>query len=66
MQLCTQTLLYLIMLKPPSREGAIDCAEEMWRSNVDARGAAAKILGKWRPEVLEEGKEEGEGVKQET
>ena len=65
-QLCTQTLLYLIMLKPPSREGAIDCAEEMWRSNVDARGAAAKILGKWRPEVLEEGKEEGEGVKQET
>ena len=62
-QLCAQALLYLIMLRPPVRSAAIDCAEEMWRTNDDAKAAAAKILTKWRPNVLEEGK--GEGVKQE-
>lgn len=63
-QLSAQALLYLIMLRPPVRSAAIDCAEEMWRTNDDARAAAKKILTKWRPAVLEEGTEEV--VKQES
>ena len=59
----TQALLYLIMLKPPARDAAVDCAEDMWRTNSDAKAAAAKILSKWRPGVLEEGR--GERLKQE-
>ena len=61
-QLSTQTLLYLIMLRPPVREGAIDCAEGMWRENPDAKGAVEKVLRKWRPGVLEE-EVEGKRVK---
>lgn len=58
-QMATQSLLYLIMFRPPVREVAIDAAEKLWRGNVDARPAAAKVLGRWRPGVLEEAKTEG-------
>ncbi|KAK5126963.1 hypothetical protein LTR85_008321 [Meristemomyces frigidus] len=67
--LATQALLYLIMLRPPVRGTAVDVAEELWRENEDARGPVGKILAKWRPGVLEEGKKEvgdGEGVKAEA
>lgn len=60
-QVATQALLYLIMLRPPIRQAAIDVAEEMWRENEYAKAATAKILGKWRPAVLEEGKAEVKG-----
>jgi symplekin len=50
----TNALLYLIMFKPPVRELAIDCVEQMWRENSDAKTSARKILVKWRPAVLEE------------
>ncbi|KAK4540031.1 hypothetical protein LTR36_009847 [Oleoguttula mirabilis] len=53
--LASQALLYLIMLRPPVREMAIDTAEELWRGNEDARGPVGKILGRWRPGVLVEG-----------
>lgn len=69
--LATQALLYLIMLRPPIREVAVDVAEAMWRENADARGPVGKILAKWRPGVLEEAKKEdvepqGDGLKAET
>ncbi|EMC93128.1 hypothetical protein BAUCODRAFT_36792 [Baudoinia panamericana UAMH 10762] len=51
-QMATQALLYLIMLRPPVREVCIDAAEALWRSNEDAKGSAAKILAKWRPGLL--------------
>ncbi|SMQ46888.1 unnamed protein product [Zymoseptoria tritici ST99CH_3D1] len=54
----TNALLYLIMFKPPVRELAIDCVEQMWRENSDAKTSTKKILVKWRPAVLEEVKEE--------
>jgi len=53
--LATQALLYLIMLRPPVREMCVDVAEQLWRENEDAKPAAAKILAKWRPSVLEQG-----------
>jgi symplekin len=57
----TNALLYLIMFKPPVRELAIDCVEQMWRENSDAKSATKKILVKWRPAVLEEGEVKVEG-----
>ncbi|CAK1355393.1 mRNA cleavage and polyadenylation specificity factor complex subunit pta1 [Cercospora beticola] len=50
----TNALLYLIMFRPPVRQMAIDCAEEMYRENSDARSAAKKLLAKWRPGVVEQ------------
>ncbi|KAF2211587.1 hypothetical protein CERZMDRAFT_98469 [Cercospora zeae-maydis SCOH1-5] len=50
----TNALLYLIMFRPPVRQMAIDCAEEMYRENSDARTAAKKLLAKWRPGVVEQ------------
>ncbi|KAK4957104.1 hypothetical protein LTR10_005062 [Elasticomyces elasticus] len=64
-QMACQTLLYLIMFRPPVRVLAVDAAEALWRSNDDAKVAVGKILTKWRPGVLEEGKVEGEEVKAE-
>ncbi|KAI5370247.1 Putative armadillo-like helical, symplekin/Pta1 [Septoria linicola] len=53
-QISTNTLLYLIMFRPPVRQMAIDCAEEMYKENSDARLAAKKLLAKWRPSVVEQ------------
>lgn len=62
----TQTLLYLIMLRPPVREMAIECATEIWRENKDAKAQIEKILVKWRPEVLRAAKEESSAAVEET
>ncbi|KAF2099355.1 hypothetical protein NA57DRAFT_38555 [Rhizodiscina lignyota] len=53
-QLAVTSLHYLIMLKPPAREKAIDAVEDLWRNYSDAKGAAAKVLTKWRPHILQE------------
>ena len=58
--LSTQALLYLIMLKPPARESAIECAVDIWRENKDAKASVEKVLVKWRPEVLKEEQMEDE------
>ncbi|KAK4560691.1 hypothetical protein LTR86_005269 [Recurvomyces mirabilis] len=60
-QMCSQALLYLIMLRKPARELAIEKAVELWRGNVDAKGAMGKILTRWRPDVLKEEQEEKGG-----
>jgi symplekin len=62
-KLACDLLLYLVMLRPPVREVALDCAERLWRSNPDARAAAARVLGKWRPDVVKQSG--GGGVKKE-
>lgn len=45
---------YLVMLKPPMREMGLDALEDLWRNYSDAKGAAAKVLTRWRPHVLQE------------
>ncbi|KAF2452702.1 hypothetical protein BDY21DRAFT_424984 [Lineolata rhizophorae] len=52
--LAVNTLLYLIMLRPPVRELCIDALEDLWRNYEDARAPAAKHLAKWRPQVLQQ------------
>ncbi|CAF9909350.1 MAG: hypothetical protein ALECFALPRED_005526 [Alectoria fallacina] len=51
-QLAVNSLLYLILMKPPARDIAIDALEDLWRNYDDAKAPTAKHLAKWRPEVL--------------
>ncbi|MCJ1351851.1 MAG: hypothetical protein MMC33_001835 [Icmadophila ericetorum] len=55
--LAVNALHYLILMKPPAREIAIDALEDLWRNYDDLKPSAAKLLTKWRPQViLEENK----------
>jgi symplekin len=56
-QLTVNALLYLIMFRPPVREAAIDTVAELWQENQDAKPAAAKILARYRPAVVENAKQ---------
>jgi symplekin len=56
-QLTVNALLYLIMFRPPVRESAIDTVAELWQENQDAKPAAAKILAKYRPAIIETAKQ---------
>lgn len=51
-QLAVNALLYLIMVKPPARDMALDALEDLWRNYDDAKTPAARHLAKWRPQVL--------------
>ncbi|KAK3984844.1 mRNA cleavage and polyadenylation specificity factor complex subunit pta1 [Cladorrhinum sp. PSN332] len=47
------SMLYLVMMRPPVREIALDTVAEIWKEFVDARPLAAKYLIKWRPGFIE-------------
>ena len=53
--MCLMGLQYLILMRPPVREIAIDTVERIWRDDdfMEARPQARKVLAKWRPGVLE-------------
>lgn len=53
-QISTNTLLYLIMFRPPVRQMAVDCAEEMYKENNGAKSSVKKVLAKWRPGAVEQ------------
>ncbi|KAK3309660.1 uncharacterized protein B0T15DRAFT_11088 [Chaetomium strumarium] len=52
-QLALTTLLYLVMMRPPVRDIALDTVAEIWAEYEDARPLAAKYLVKWRPGFIE-------------
>ncbi|KAB8356605.1 hypothetical protein FH972_024187 [Carpinus fangiana] len=52
--LAVNAIHYLVLFRPPVREICIDALEDLWHNYEDARGASAKVLAKWRPEVLGE------------
>ncbi|PNS18551.1 hypothetical protein CAC42_5090 [Sphaceloma murrayae] len=52
--LVVQALYYLVLYRPPVKGLALDGLEELWRGYEEARGAAGKVLGKFRPDVLQE------------
>lgn len=60
--MCMMGLQYLILMRPPVRELAIDTAERIFRDDdfMEARGQARKVLAKWRPGALEDRKLEVE------
>ena len=67
--MCVMALQYLILMRAPVRETVLDAVEAIWRDEMgeyrEANAAVRKVLGKWRPEVLVEGKmdrENGNGL----
>ncbi|KAK3496966.1 uncharacterized protein B0T23DRAFT_309331 [Neurospora hispaniola] len=52
-QLAMTSLLYLVMMKPPARELALDTVYEIWVEYEDARPLAEKYLYRWRPGFAE-------------
>ena len=54
--MCIMALQYLLLMRPPVRSMVIDTVEGIWRDESlgEAKAAAAKVLRKWRPGVLEE------------
>ncbi|KAJ5458269.1 hypothetical protein N7475_009657 [Penicillium sp. IBT 31633x] len=53
--LCVQSLMYLIMFRPPAREMCLNTVEDVYQTYEESRPAAGKVLNKWRPQsrVLE-------------
>ncbi|TVY53795.1 mRNA cleavage and polyadenylation specificity factor complex subunit pta1 [Lachnellula cervina] len=51
--LALTSLLYLVMMRPPVREIALDAVEDIWSTYEDAKPIAAKYLTKWRPGFAE-------------
>ena len=51
--LALTSLLYLIMMRPPVRNLALDTMQEIWDEYEEARPAATRHLTKWRPAFLE-------------
>ncbi|KAJ5120557.1 uncharacterized protein N7515_009945 [Penicillium bovifimosum] len=48
--LCVQSLMYLIMFRPPAREMCLNTVEDVYRAYEESRPAATKVLTKWRPQ----------------
>lgn len=67
--MCVMALQYLVLMRPPAREMALDALEGIWRDEGEggfreAREAVAKVLGRWRGLGLgpgRGGKGKGEG-----
>ncbi|PYH99499.1 mRNA cleavage and polyadenylation specificity factor complex subunit [Aspergillus ellipticus CBS 707.79] len=60
--LCVQSLLYLIMFRPPAREMCINAVEDVYQTSHDldeeSRPAAGKVLARWRPQKPQEGQQQ--------
>ncbi|KAI9842309.1 MAG: hypothetical protein M1838_003178 [Thelocarpon superellum] len=50
--LAVNTLHYLVLLRPPARDLALDALQDLWEHYEDARPSAAKVLIKWRPHLF--------------
>ncbi|KAL3964055.1 hypothetical protein ACCO45_001059 [Purpureocillium lilacinum] len=64
-QLALTSLLYLVIMRPPVKESALDTVQDIWTEFEDARPMAGKYLAKYRPGFLEaanNSKAEGDGA----
>ncbi|KAF3016265.1 hypothetical protein E8E14_012874 [Neopestalotiopsis sp. 37M] len=55
--LALTSLLYLVMMRPPVREIALDAVQDIWLEYDEARAMAGKYLTKWRPAFMEQQKQ---------
>ncbi|KAF6817495.1 mRNA cleavage and polyadenylation specificity factor complex subunit [Colletotrichum sojae] len=60
--LALTSLLYLVMMRPPAKELALDTVQDIWTEFEDARPLAAKYLVKFRPAFLEAAKGDAEST----
>ncbi|KAH9887862.1 hypothetical protein F4778DRAFT_797338 [Xylariomycetidae sp. FL2044] len=59
--LALTSLYYLVMMRPPVRDLALDTVQDIWTEFEEARPMAAKYLQKWRPGFLEAAQREAAG-----
>ncbi|KAI5466217.1 hypothetical protein BGZ63DRAFT_126322 [Mariannaea sp. PMI_226] len=52
-QLALTSLLYLVMMRPPVKEIALDTVQDIWTDHEEARPMATKYLSKYRPGFLD-------------
>ncbi|KAL7936097.1 hypothetical protein V8C35DRAFT_296876 [Trichoderma chlorosporum] len=52
-QLALTSLLYLVIMRPPIKEAALDTVQDIWTDYEDARVMAGKYLTKYRPLFIE-------------
>ncbi|KAI1068243.1 hypothetical protein LB507_004849 [Fusarium sp. FIESC RH6] len=52
-QLALTSLLYLIMMRPPAKEIALDTVQDIWSEFDEAKPVAGKYLSKYRPSFME-------------
>ncbi|RDA84656.1 hypothetical protein CP532_5710 [Ophiocordyceps camponoti-leonardi (nom. inval.)] len=60
-QLALTSLLYLVIMRPPIKEIALDTVQDIWTEFEEARPMAAKYLARYRPAFLEAGAGSGAG-----
>ncbi|KAI1141921.1 hypothetical protein F5Y05DRAFT_369141 [Hypoxylon sp. FL0543] len=51
--LALTTLYYLVVMRPPVRDLALDVIQDIWTDYEDARPMAVKYLQRWRPGFME-------------
>ncbi|KAM0216632.1 hypothetical protein ACHAPA_007582 [Fusarium lateritium] len=56
-QLALTSLLYLVMMRPPVKEIALDTVQDIWTEFEEARPMAGKYLAKYRPAFIEANRE---------
>ncbi|KAL5612343.1 hypothetical protein BROUX41_000125 [Berkeleyomyces rouxiae] len=61
--LVLNSLLYLVMMRPPIKEVALDAIQDIWMDVEDARSMAGKYLSKFRPQWLAAAAQEVENKK---
>ncbi|KEY70073.1 hypothetical protein S7711_07858 [Stachybotrys chartarum IBT 7711] len=52
-QLALTSLLYLVMMRPPVKDIALDTVQDIWTQFDEARPMAGKYLAKYRPAFME-------------
>ncbi|KAF4453834.1 hypothetical protein F53441_3520 [Fusarium austroafricanum] len=52
-QLALTSLLYLVMMRPPVKDIALDTVQDIWTEFEEARPMAGKYLTKYRPSFME-------------
>ncbi|KAE8372361.1 hypothetical protein BDV26DRAFT_102196 [Aspergillus bertholletiae] len=50
--LCIQSLMYLVMFRPPAREMCLNAVEDVYQTYEESRPVAGKVLARWRPESV--------------
>ncbi|KYK56894.1 mRNA cleavage and polyadenylation specificity factor complex subunit [Drechmeria coniospora] len=60
-QLALTSLLYLVIMRPPVKEIALDTVQDIWTEFEDARPMAGKYLAKYRPAFLEVANKKADG-----
>ncbi|RAL01556.1 RNA-processing protein PTA1 [Aspergillus ibericus CBS 121593] len=48
--LCVQSLLYLVMFRPPAREMCLNALEDVYQTYEESRPLAGRVLTRWRPQ----------------